>query len=109
MTHGIVARSSPRSGLPALSEREFQAQVTDLAHLLGWTSYHAWLSVHSPRGWPDLALCRPPRLILAELKREKAALSPSQERWLALLRDCPGVETHVWRPSDWPEIETTLR
>ncbi len=93
----------------ALSEKEFQRQVTDLAKILGWEPYHAWLSIHSPRGWPDLALCRPPRLILAELKREKGTLSPSQERWLALLRECPGIETFVWRPSDLEQIAAVLR
>lgn len=110
MTRSTAARSSRLSGQPALSEKEFQRQVVDLAaKIFGWETYHAWLSIHSPRGWPDLALCRPPRLILAELKREKGTLSPSQERSIGLLRACPGVEVYVWRPSDLDAIREVLR
>jgi hypothetical protein len=53
--------------------------------------------------------CRPPRLVFAELKREGGKLTVEQERWLELLRQCPGVETFVWRPADWPTVMETLR
>jgi hypothetical protein len=33
----------------------------------------------------------------------------SQDRWLALLGQCPGVEVYVWRPSDLDEIAEVLR
>jgi hypothetical protein len=89
---------------PALTEKEFAQQVADLARILGWACYRVWLSVRSPAGFPDLTLVRPPRLIFAELKSEKGRLSPAQEAWLELLRQVPGVEVHVWRPSDWPTI-----
>lgn len=92
-----------------LSEAQFQAQVVALARLFGWESYHPWLSVRSARGWPDLALVRPPRLILAELKSEKGKATVAQQRWLDLLGQCPGVEVYLWRPSDWPTIEEALR
>lgn len=95
--------------LPVITEKEFMRQVMDVARLFGWEHYHAWLSIHSPRGWPDLALCRPPRLILAELKREAGILSPSQDKWLALLRACPGIETYLWRPPDIDAIAEILR
>ena len=97
------------TALRDLSEKDFQRQVTDLAALFGWEVWHPWLSIHSPRGWPDLALCRPPRLILAELKREKGVTSPPQDRWLGLLAACPGVETFLWRPSDINTIAEVLR
>lgn len=95
--------------LPALTEKEFQAQVIDLATTLGWTTYHPWLSIRSPRGWPDLAMCRPPRLVLAELKSERGKVTPAQAGWLDLLGQCPGVEVHLWRPADFDEIVTLLR
>lgn len=91
------------------TERAFQAQVIELARLCGWRVHHQWSAVHSPAGWPDLVLCRPPRLVIAELKAEDGVLTPAQETWIALLRACPGVETFVWRPSDWDEISRTLR
>ncbi len=95
--------------LPALTEREFQRQVMDLAGILGWTVYHSALSKWSERGWPDLAMVRPPRFVLAELKRETGRTTVHQDRWLALLRDCPGVETYLWRPSDLDAVADLLR
>lgn len=85
------------------------AQVVDLARLRGWATYHPFLSIHSPRGWPDLVLCRPPRLVLAELKSEKGKVSPDQERWLEMLGACDGVEAFLWRPSDFDRIVEVLR
>lgn len=91
-----------------LSERSFQAAVVELATLLGWRCYHVLDSRRCEAGWPDLALWRPPRFLLAELKTERGRLRPAQERTLAELRAC-GLEVQIWRPSNWPEIEKTLR
>lgn len=91
--------------LPPLTEREFQ----HLAGMLGWTTYHPALSKWSERGWPDLALVRPPRFVLAELKRENGRTTPFQDTWLALLRACPGIETYLWRPRDFDAIAAVLR
>ena len=92
-----------------ISEKQFMGMVVDLAKILGWESYHPWLSIYSARGWPDLAMVRPPRLILAELKTEKGTPSPAQSHWLGLLGECPGVETFLWKPSDFDEIARVLR
>lgn len=92
-----------------ITEKQFMAQVVEIAGILGWATYHPWLSIHSPRGWPDLALVRPPRLVLAELKSEKGKVSEAQSRWLDLLADCDGVEVHVWRPSDFDALTEVLR
>jgi hypothetical protein len=96
------------SGLPAISEKEFMRQVSDLARIFGWRVYHPWLSIHSERGWPDVAICKPPRLILAELKTERGKTTPHQDEWLAMLAACPGVETYLWRPSDLDGIARCL-
>jgi hypothetical protein len=98
----------PKLAAPAITEKDWMGQVLELASILGWECYHPWLSIHSPRGWPDLALCRPPRLILAELKSEKGKTTPAQDRWLDLLRACPGVETYLWRPSDLDAVRDVL-
>jgi hypothetical protein len=92
-----------------LTEKQWQRQVTDLAKLYRWRVYHPWLSIRSERGWPDLALVRPPRLVLAELKTDKGKVTPSQDEWLALLRACPGVEVHLWRPADFNDVVEVLR
>ncbi len=95
---------------PALvqSERDFQRQVLALAKLRGWHSYHTWRSDHSAAGWPDLALCRPPRLVLVEVKRQDGTVSPAQRDWLDILARCPGVESYVIRPSDWALLDALL-
>jgi hypothetical protein len=91
-----------------LAERDFQRQVIALARLLGWKVYHPHLSKWSERGWPDLAMVKPPRLILAELKRDGAKATDAQAEWLALLGACPGVEAYLWRPEDWDALQAVL-
>ena len=93
---------------PPITEAQFQRQVVEVAHLFGWTVYHPQLSKWSERGWPDLAMVRPPRLLFAELKRENGKTTEHQDKWLALLGACPGVETYLWRPSDLDAIATAL-
>jgi hypothetical protein len=93
----------------AVSERALTDYVRDVARAFGWRRFHSWLSKHSPAGFPDEVLCRPPRLVFAELKSEKGKLSAEQEAWLQDLRGVPGVECYVWRPSDMAEIAEVLR
>jgi len=93
--------------MPPVTEKEFDAQIRQLARLLGWTTYHPWRSVHSEAGYPDLTLVRPPRLIFAELKADRGKLTWAQRNWLSLLEAC-GIECYVWRPADWKAIECTL-
>jgi hypothetical protein len=92
-----------------LTEREWQHQVTDLARTLGYTIYHTQFSKWSESGWPDLALCRPPRLLLVELKSERGKVTEAQQKWLTMLAQCPGVEVKLWRPGQLDEIVRCLR
>lgn len=92
-----------------LSEKDFQRQVLDLARIFGWRSYHPMLSKWSERGFPDLTLVRPPRLVFAELKREKGTTTVHQDEWAHLLGGCPGVEYFLWRPADIDAIAEVLR
>lgn len=94
---------------PPITEKQLEGQVRDLAHLFGWEYYHPWLSIHSPRGWPDVSLCRPPRLVFIELKAEKGKVSEYQQKWLDLLGKCPGIEAYVVRPEDVEKIAEVLR
>lgn len=111
-----------------LTEKAFMAQVVAYARLRGWEVFHTHDSRRSAPGFPDLAMARTrydvnkeslasarrgDRFILAEIKREEGELSPSQRRWMEMLRrvaDASGgaVGAYVWRPSGWPEIERTL-
>ena len=94
---------------PPITEKEFQRQVLDLARILGWRGYHPMLSKWSERGWPDLTLIRPPRLVFAELKRENGKTTEHQDDWLRLLATVPGIEVYLWRPSDLEDIAEVLR
>jgi hypothetical protein len=110
------------------TEREFQAQVMDLARRGGWTcgakdvdelgglTYHSVsVMAQSERGWPDLVLIRrrDRRLIFAELKRENGELSPRQAAVMGLLQ-CLEYEPAAELPSsiaigiDEPSIQVFL-
>ncbi len=101
------------------TEAEFQQQVIELAHLLGWRHNFTrrsigkgrkWVTATSVVGWPDLTLWseRQRRIAFAELKRQDGKVTPDQEAVLASLA-AAGIEVYVWRPSDWDEIAATLR
>lgn len=90
------------------TEKQFQAQVIRYATLMGWRTYHTWLSVKSAAGFPDLVLVRRPRLVFAELKSERGTPTDEQQAWLDDLR-ASGQQAFLWKPSDWDEIERVLR
>ena len=92
----------------ALSERDFQRQVVELAELMRWRVYHTYDSRRSSPGFPDLVLVRAPRVILAELKRQRGRVTAAQREWADEFGQCPGVEYYLWRPGDWDEIERLL-
>ena len=97
-----------------VTEREFQAQVIELATMLGWRVYHTHDSRRSHKGYPDLTLVRPSdhrqgRIVFAELKSERGKVRPEQREWLADLASIgPPVESFLWRPSDLEAIGQVL-
>lgn len=91
------------------TEAQFLRQVRELAKMLGWAFYHPFLSKWSERGWPDVTLVKPPRMILAELKGEGRKPTESQRHWLDLLKQVPGIEVYLWYPEDLEEIAEILR
>ena len=88
-----------------MTETELRENIRDAAKKLGYGFYFSWTSLHSPKGFPDIVLCRPPRLILAELKTDSGKTSPEQDEWLEALAGCPGVEVFLWRPAAWDSGE----
>jgi hypothetical protein len=99
-------RTDASSGL--VTEASWQATVVDLAELRDWYVYHNPDSRRSNAGFPDLVLIRPPRVMFLELKRETGRLSPMQREIVGALENCPGVEVHVARPSDWEQVSLWL-
>ena len=88
----------------AISEKQFEAQVKQMAKLTGWRYYHTWRSMHSPAGFPDCVMVKPPRLIFAELKSDTGKVSPEQQAWLDDLGKLVNVEVYLWRPADFDDI-----
>ena len=90
------------------TEKQFQRQILDLAHLQGWRAYHTWTGVHSAPGFPDLVLVRGDRCVFVEVKTESGKVTPAQREWLDALVQT-GNEVNIWRPGDWPDIERILK
>ncbi len=93
--------------LAPMSERDFQQVVTDLALLRGWCYYHTHDSRRSQAGWPDLALWKPGRFMLREIKTDRGRLTVTQEAAIDGLR-AAGVDADVWRPRDLNRIRAEL-
>lgn len=91
----------------AISEKDFQQAVVDLARLNGWMVHKVYDSRRSPEGWPDLFLVRDGKAYAWELKRHGAVPTRAQGEWILALRDA-GVKAGVLWPSDWPTIERLL-
>jgi VRR-NUC domain len=90
---------------PPMTEKQLQAAVVELAGWLGFRCYHAWLSVRSAPGFPDVCLAREPgkgtpRLIFIEFKGERGRIRAGQADWSAALR-YSGAEVFTFRPADW--------
>lgn len=102
-----------------MTEAEFQAKIMDAAAWLGWRRFHP-RTVQTVRGYhltayqgesgfPDLVLAHPQRGVLfAELKTDKGRPTVHQMMWRDVLERA-GAEYHLWRPKDWPAIESRLK
>ena len=101
------------------SEKEFQTAVVEYAQLNGWMLHHdlpsltqrgTWrTAIQGDPGFPDLAMARHGFVVLAELKSEKGRQSEAQKAWEDAIGADPADGYRLWRPSDWDEIEQTLR
>jgi len=99
----------------AISERELQANVIEMAERLGLLVFHPYDSRRSLPGFPDLVVVGKRSVYFVELKRQNGRLRPEQQAWrdrLAAVEEADGSVKHfVWRPNHWLEgtIETWLR
>ena len=95
----------------AISEKDFQLQVREAAHLLGWLTYATWNSTHSTAGYPDITVVGHGRVFWFECKREDATrskLSPAQEQWLAALNAAHPGSALCIRPHDLEMVAKLL-
>lgn len=102
-----------------MSEREWQEQVIDVAHM------HGWMVAHFRRvtikngghttpvqadgaGYPDLTMAHPVGgVIFVELKAAKGRLTEEQKRWRDQLQ-AAGARWYVWKPRDWNTVVGVL-
>jgi hypothetical protein len=107
---GRVVERRPVAAVPIadrVNEAEFQSEVIAFATRHGWRHYHTHDSRKSVSGFPDLILIRGPVLLVAELKVGDNEPTADQLTWLEAFA-AAGVQTFVWRPSDWPMIARLL-
>ena len=119
----MSATASPTTTLtvhPKMSENDLLKCVLSLAKLYGWRTFHARPAMTAKGyrtavqgdgvGWPDIFAVRGERIVVAELKSAKGALTYEQEEWLAALGFALQANTYVWRPESWHsgEILRTL-
>lgn len=107
-----------------MTEEQLQRAIVSAAEAAAWRVFFLpdWLyrlamaslkrSRRNDRHWarsgfPDLVLCRPPRLIFAECKSHRGAVRDTQASWLTALRNC-GVEVYVWRPEHLDDVIAML-
>lgn len=98
-------------GVKKMTEAAFQKAVIQFACIHGWASFHQYDSRRSEAGFPDLVLMRGPghavRLVVAELKLKGKKPTAAQYAWLGAFQ-ASSIQTFVWTPDSWPEIERTL-
>lgn len=94
-----------------MTETELQAAVIDLARVYGFRVAH-FRPAKTEKGWrtpvgadgkgfPDLGLVKPGRMIVAELKSAVGRVTPEQREWLNAFESA-GISAYVWRPEHWP-------
>ncbi len=92
----------------AMTEKEWQAQVVELAKAEGWLVYHTQDSRRSNPGFPDLVLVRGVVQIGLELKTEKGKVSDAQQEWIDALKKVLIVRADIARPHNWDDVQRAL-
>lgn len=104
-----------------MTEAELQQNIIELAHVLGYRVAHfrpalmkqgGSLVYRTPvaadgKGFPDLNLVRPGRVIYIEVKSDKGKQSPEQVEWERTIR-ASGAEYYLVRPGDWDKMVGVL-
>lgn len=116
-----MTSTKPRMAAAKVDEATWQAQLIELAHMLGWAHLHVrrsigkgrrWVTATNLDGWPDLTLIRPTEgydgeIIFVELKAEAGKVTDEQLAVHDMLRKA-GHDVYVWRPSDLEAAQARL-
>ncbi len=96
----------------SLSERAWMKTIIEAAEALGYMVFHDEDSRKNRRGFPDLILCKWPKLVCIEVKKEdekRSKVTLDQQLWVDSLDGCTEVRAFVARPSDWERVQEILR
>jgi hypothetical protein len=105
----LTAPTLPSQLDPATPEAQLLTKIRRLALDNGWLFHHVRNSRGCDPGFVDICCVKPGQpLLMAELKSRTGKLTREQEQWLAFLRHAQGVQADLWRPADWPHIQTLL-
>ena len=88
------------SALTAMSERQLQEAIIEVAELHCWMVYYTHDSRLSKAGFPDLMMVRDGVLLALELKTESGRLTPEQTEWIDGLQAVPCVKAALVHPRD---------
>jgi len=93
----------------SVTEKEFGQTVIAEAALRGYISYHTWISLHSPDGFPDFVALRGSQIVVAELKtlKRKKELTTAQRVWLVAWWRA-GARVYVWTPLEAWQVSEAL-
>lgn len=102
-----------------ISEKTFTRLVIGFARGRGWRVAHfrtsqsqsgKWITAvqGDGAGFPDLIMVRGSVALAVELKVKKNEPSVAQAAWLEAFR-AAGIDSRIWKPKDWPEIQEVLR
>jgi len=101
-----------------LTEKVLQDNILEVAKLFRWRrahfrparTKHGWRTPVQAdgKGFPDLILVKPPRLIIAEVKRQDTYPNEYQREWLEDFAGLGCVEVYTWKPQDWDDIVSIL-
>ena len=113
MVGRLPLRQSRRRSRPDEGEGALQRHLIKLAEAVGWRADHPRdlkrrLVNASGRGFPDLVLARPPRLVAMELKSDGEHPRDDHEAWLDAWAACSGAESYAFEASQIDEAERVL-
>lgn len=97
--------SAPRR---EISLDEWEGLVVAFATFEDWSVYVNANPKGTTPGFPHLVIARPPECLFVLLRTNRAEPTKAQQDWLETLNEC-GVESVMWRPADWSDVETRLR
>lgn len=101
-------------------EAEWQEQLIELAHMLGWSHLHVrksigkrggnrgWQTTTNIKGWPDLFMWHPERGFVAVELKVKPNKATREQLYVLDQLARAGARSFVWYPEDLEDAQLVL-